>query len=55
MLYGLISDVHGNIDALEVVLSHLKGLKVDKIAFMGDAVWLRLNPPWGDAWNAAEF
>ena len=44
MLYGLISDVHGNIDALEVVLAHLKSLKVDKIAFMGDAVGYGANP-----------
>ena len=44
MLYGLISDVHGNIDALEVALSHLRRLEVEKIAFLGDAVGYGANP-----------
>ena len=44
MLYGLISDVHGNIDALEVALAHLERLEVDRIAFLGDAVGYGANP-----------
>jgi putative phosphoesterase len=38
MRLGLISDVHGNLAALEAVLAELDGAGVDAIAFAGDAV-----------------
>ncbi len=38
MLIGIISDVHGNLPALEVVLGELKELKVDQVVCLGDTV-----------------
>lgn len=36
--YAIISDVHGNIDALEAVLKHIDNEKVDTLLFLGDSV-----------------
>lgn len=36
MRYALISDIHGNIDALNTVMEDLKGKKVDSFIFCGD-------------------
>ncbi len=44
MRYGIFSDVHGNIEALGVVLEHLKKQKVDRWVFLGDAVGYGPNP-----------
>ncbi len=39
MKYGIISDIHSNLEALTVVLEELKGIrKVDKIICLGDIV-----------------
>jgi diadenosine tetraphosphatase ApaH/serine/threonine PP2A family protein phosphatase len=44
MRYGILSDVHGNLEALEVVLAHLQAQGVDGYAFLGDAVGYGANP-----------
>ena len=44
MRYGIFSDVHGNIEALEAVLAHLGRIGVDRYAFVGDAVGYGPNP-----------
>lgn len=44
MLYGLIADVHANLQAFEVALKHLKTAGVDKILNMGDLVGYGANP-----------
>ncbi len=44
MRYGIFSDVHGNIEALDVVLDYLKAEGVDRYAFLGDAVGYGANP-----------
>ena len=36
MRYGIVSDVHGNLEALEVVLGHLKKQAVDEYVFLGE-------------------
>jgi diadenosine tetraphosphatase ApaH/serine/threonine PP2A family protein phosphatase len=44
MRYGIFSDVHGNLEALEVALAHLKSSGVDEFIFLGDAVGYGANP-----------
>jgi predicted phosphodiesterase len=44
MKYLIFSDVHGNLEALEVLLSLIKQEKPDKIFFLGDAVGYGANP-----------
>jgi diadenosine tetraphosphatase ApaH/serine/threonine PP2A family protein phosphatase len=44
MRYGIISDVHGNLEALQVVLAHLRQQKLDRYVFLGDAVGYGANP-----------
>jgi len=44
MRYGIFSDVHGNLEALGVVLEHLKTQSVERMAFLGDAVGYGANP-----------
>ena len=44
MRYGLISDIHGNLEALEAVLSELDKLKVDKILCLRDVVGYGPDP-----------
>ena len=44
MRYGILSDVHGNIEALRVVLDYLQGQQIDRYAFLGDAVGYGANP-----------
>ena len=45
MKIGLISDIHGNLEALEVVLEYLSTKeKVDKIVVLGDIVGYMANP-----------
>lgn len=38
MKIGIISDVHGNIDALDAVLEELKKENIDKIICLGDFI-----------------
>lgn len=44
MKIGIISDVHGNLQALESVLSEIKKESPDKIIFLGDVVGYGANP-----------
>lgn len=44
MLYGLIADVHANLQAFEEVLKRLKALGVERILNMGDLVGYGANP-----------
>jgi len=44
MRYGLFSDVHGNLEALTVVLEAFGSLEVDHLVFLGDAVGYGANP-----------
>ena len=45
MKIGLISDIHGNLEALETVLEYLSAKeKVDKIVVLGDIVGYMANP-----------
>jgi len=38
MKWAILSDVHGNLPALEVVVQHMKSQKVDRVIFTGDLV-----------------
>jgi predicted phosphodiesterase len=42
--YGIISDIHGNLEALEVVLEYLKKEKVGKYICGGDIIGYGANP-----------
>ncbi len=44
MKFALISDVHGNLEALEDVLRDIEKQGVEKIHFLGDAVGYGCNP-----------
>lgn len=44
MKLALISDVHGNLQALQAVLDDISGKNADEIAFLGDAVGYGANP-----------
>ncbi len=44
MRYGIISDIHGNLEALEVILKILKKEGVDEYLFAGDVVGYGANP-----------
>jgi diadenosine tetraphosphatase ApaH/serine/threonine PP2A family protein phosphatase len=44
MRYGILSDVHGNLEALKVVLERLHDLGVDRLIFLGDAVGYGASP-----------
>lgn len=46
MIYGIISDIHGNLEALQTVLEHLKSYKkkIDKIICLGDIVGYGADP-----------
>lgn len=44
MRYGILSDAHGNLEALENVLAHLEQQRVDQLVFLGDAVGYGANP-----------
>jgi len=44
MLYGIISDIHGNIEAFDSVIQELDSLKVDRIYCLGDVVGYGANP-----------
>lgn len=45
MIYALISDVHGNLEALVAVMEHIKrNSKANEVIFLGDAVGYGANP-----------
>lgn len=44
MRYGILSDAHGNIEALSVVLERLAEMRVDTYVFLGDAVGYGASP-----------
>jgi predicted phosphodiesterase len=44
MRYGIVSDVHGNLEALTVACAHLAQQNIDRYAFLGDAVGYGPNP-----------
>ena len=44
MRYGILSDVHGSIEALSVVVDRLADLHVDSFVFLGDAVGYGASP-----------
>lgn len=44
MKLGIISDIHSNLRALEVVLQEFKKENIDKLIFLGDIVGIGFNP-----------
>ena len=44
MRYGLIGDIHGNLEALQVVLGSLDKEKIDRLLCIGDVVGYGANP-----------
>ena len=44
MRYGIISDIHGNFEALDVAIGHLKSLDVDAFVCVGDIVGYGADP-----------
>ena len=44
MIYGILSDVHSNLEALDAVLVHMKSQKVDGYLSCGDLVGYGPNP-----------
>lgn len=44
MRYAIICDVHGNLEAFEVVLAEIKRRRVDQILHLGDVVGYNSNP-----------
>jgi len=38
MNIAIFSDIHGNADALEVILKDIKKQKFDSVIFLGDAI-----------------
>lgn len=44
MKYAIISDIHGNLEALQAALNHIDTLDVDEIVCLGDVVGYGPNP-----------
>ena len=44
MIYGIFSDIHGNLEALRAVLSSLESIGVDSYLCLGDIVGFAANP-----------
>ena len=44
MRWGIISDIHGNLEALEAVLTALSKERIDKYLYLGDIVGYGANP-----------
>ena len=44
MKYAIISDIHGNLEALEAVLEVCRMEKVDQYVCLGDVVGYNANP-----------
>jgi len=50
MRYGLLADIHGNLEALESVMRDAKDAQIDKYVFLGDAVGYGACPNEVCAW-----
>ena len=44
MRYGIISDIHGNLEALDVAVRHLEAMGVDQFVCLGDVVGYGADP-----------
>lgn len=44
MRYAILSDAHGNLEAISVILEHLRSQDIDEYVFLGDAVGYGANP-----------
>ncbi len=44
MLYAIISDIHGNLEALEAVLERIESLPVERVYCLGDVVGYGADP-----------
>lgn len=44
MLYAIISDIHGNLEALQTVLDDIRSFKADRVINLGDIVGYGANP-----------
>ena len=44
MLYAIISDIHGNLEAFNAVVDDIRSFKVDRIINLGDTVGYGANP-----------
>ena len=44
MRIAIISDIHGNLEALQTVLSHIRKQKVHEIICLGDVIGYGANP-----------
>ena len=44
MTHALISDIHGNLEALEAVLKDIEGQSVDSVHCLGDMIGYGCNP-----------
>lgn len=44
MRYGIVSDIHSNLDALQTVIEELDGLGMDQLVCLGDIVGYGPNP-----------
>lgn len=44
MKYALIADVHSNLEALDAILAHARGVGVDNFALLGDVVGYGADP-----------
>ncbi|NQZ57886.1 MAG: metallophosphoesterase family protein, partial [Lentisphaeraceae bacterium] len=44
MLYGIISDLHSNLEAVNAVLEHAENIGVKKFICLGDIVGYNANP-----------
>ncbi len=44
MRYAILSDIHGNLEALEAVLKHMKDQGIDRIVCLGDTIDYGPNP-----------
>ncbi len=44
MRLALLSDIHGNIQALDACLAHARAQQVQRFAFLGDLVGYGANP-----------
>jgi diadenosine tetraphosphatase ApaH/serine/threonine PP2A family protein phosphatase len=46
MLIAILTDIHGNREALSACLAHARLLKVDRFVFLGDYVGYGADPAW---------
>ena len=46
MLIALLTDIHGNREALEACLAHARFLKAERLIFLGDYVGYGADPVW---------